>query len=1616
MSLARFAGILFLLFALGPFMPGFYAHAQRGRITKPATSSVMDPNADGFVSKTAAGFSNDGYYVDEFEIRMFGIPKLTGDVAGDNIGKSCGITDLIPDRDGFSVYAVRDVGNNLIFRFRVGDDNPSVEAWTILLDTDGLFGSSDPNATNDNPGFEVDITLIKNPQAGVFVYDIDGNSGCPAPFLSYNLATNFQIAIADEVSCGDPDYFYDIFVPFAPIANYFNISETSGVRFAAVTNVSATCALSGKIADISGVDYDEYRSCVPCAFTALVDNQCPTAIADLCETCAGFEKEKVNKPTIDLPVRAGQTVISGTSDPDIFIVVEVYERIGGTDTAPIWSTTPRETKSGYAVGTVWSLTLTNPLIAFDRIVARALRTENSVPCGANGGNLASVSVTVVQPNTPPAAVSQSVTVVEDVPRIITLSGTDPEGDALLYSLVTSPSHGSLTGTPPNVTYTPASNFFGNDSFTFQVSDGIYQSALPGVVTITVTPVNDAPIAQSQTLSTTEDTPRNIVLTAADVDGDALTYVIVTGPSSGLISGTPPTITYTPNAHFNGTDQFTFRVNDGTVNSNLASVSITVTSVPDPPVAFNQNVSTSEDVSLSIALAGSDPDGDALTYQVTGNPTNGILGGTAPNLTYIPNANYFGPDNFTFTVSDGSNVSNTATVAVTVLAVNDPPIANNQSATYDLNTLKVLTLAGTDVDGDPISFSILENPDNGTLGGVAPNVTYMPDLNYNGDDQFTFVVSDGTLTSAPGTVSLFFNPGVNVAPIAGNQSVVLNEDANTTIVLAATDANGDNLTFLIVNAPTHGTLGSLNGANVVYTPAPNYFGPDNFTFKANDGTFDSNEATVSITVVGTSDAPQAISQVVSTAEDTPKALVLTASDPDNDALTYEIIDIPVFGSLTGAPPNVTYTPQAHYYGSDNFTFRVNDGTSNSNTATVAINVAAVGDRPVGNSRSDITTLEEVAVTFVLTGSDADGDPITFAIITPPAHGTLQLVDATVTYTPNPDFFGQDSFQFVVNDGTSDSDPTSVVITVIGVDDPPSAIDQSVITQEDVAIDILLGATDPDNDPLSFAISEAPLHGTLSGSGPNVTYTPAANYSGTDRFRFTAADANTTSNVATVSVTIAPQNDAPVISVPLVFYTKEDSTLRVCLSVVDAEGESISYLEATNLSGGGTMQRESAPFDFCYQFTPIPNFFGDTDWQMAVSDASDLESAVAIKIVVLPVNDTLTIPEQRFVTKQDSAIDICIDITDVEDDPATLTQAASVFDLGSLLNESLADLCARYQPPSGFYGQDRIEVTICETVDEAVCATREVIIDVFPREDLPPEFFDDDDDDDNGDGTGTRIDTLFLQTDEDVALPFCVEVRDPNGEAVTFAGATNLSGGGVLTLEGGAFCFEYVPALNFFGTAVAQISFCDEPDPLQCGTLTVVIEVRPVNDPPTARADTLFAIRYTEEQINVLSNDFDVDGDPLKVTQVASPQSGIYDWSAEGQVTYRSDRYFRGNESIQYQVCDNAVPEMCATQTLVLVVDDLPLKPYEAFSPNGDGTNDYWRIEGIDFYANNRVRIFDRYNNLVFELEGYNNEEKVWRGDSNYGLSSASLKEGTFFYSIELEQGSKPIKGFVVLKRE
>jgi hypothetical protein len=348
-----------------------------------------------------------------------------------------------------------------------------------------------------------------------------------------------------------------------------------------------------------------------------------------------------------------------------------------------------------------------------------------------------------------------------------------------------------------------------------------------------------------------------------------------------------------------------------------------------------------------------------------------LSGTAPSLTYTPASNYNGADSFTFKANDGKADSNTATVSITVTAVNDPPTISNiiDTATNEDTPTGAISFTVGDVETAPGSLTVGGSSSNTSLvpnanivfGGSGGNrtVTITPAPNQNGTTMITVSVSDGTATTSD-TFVLTVN-AVNDAPIANPQSVTTNEDTAEPITLTASDVEGDALTFIVVASPAHGTL-SGSAPNVTYTPAANYNGADSFTFKANDGTADSNIATVSITVTPVNDPPVANPQSIATT--TAVNITLTGSDIETPAagLTYTITVPPAHGTLSGTVPNLTYTPAAGFHGADSFNFTVTDTgdgaspplTSPEATVSISSNGPEIAvEQPAGNDLTDGT---------------------------------------------------------------------------------------------------------------------------------------------------------------------------------------------------------------------------------------------------------------------------------------------------------------------------------------------------------------------------------------------------------------------------------------------------------------------------------------------------------------------------------------------------------------------------------------------------------------------------------------------------------------------------------------
>lgn len=725
------------------------------------------------------------------------------------------------------------------------------------------------------------------------------------------------------------------------------------------------------------------------------------------------------KPVNDAPTADAQSV---TTDEDAAVAVVLSG--GDIDGDAVTFTVVNGPAHGSLTGSAPNLTYT-PAANYSGEDSLTFRTSDGQ---ANSGT-ATVSITVRPINDPPQVGDQTASTREDVQLKLDLSAFDPDGDPLTWEIVTEPSHGLLSGTPPSVTYTPAANYHGADSLQYRVSDGMAQSPV-ATVSITVSSENDVPFAHSQNVRTPEDTSLPIELTGADVEGDPLSFELVTPPAHGELLGSPPNMLYVPASDYSGPDFFSFRVHDGTDYSPPGAININATQVNDGPRANAQSVTTAEDTAKAITLTGSDPDGDALTYEVTESPTHGVLSGSAPSLTYTPNANFHGTDALLFRVNDGTSNSGAVAVGITVTPVNDAPSAFAQTVFTTEDTAQAFTLTGFDVEGDPLTFQIAGAPAHGSLSGTAPDLTYTPSANYSGEDSFTFRVSDGSAESAPATVTINIS-AMNDAPSAKSQSVATPEDTLKSITLIAVDPEGAPLTYEIVSPPAHGNLS--DAASIVrYVPFANYHGPDSFTFRVNDGTFWSNVATVDITVTPVNDAPVANAHSVTTAEDTARSITLTGSDPEGQALTYQIEAAPTRGTLTGTAPNLTYTPNPNTNGSDSFTFRVSDGTAQSPPATVSINVTPVNDPPVAvNDTASTPKNTAVEINVRANDSDPEAGGLTVSAVTTSTGGTTAiLANGNVRFTPKKNLTGTFSFNYTIRDSGGLTATAQVTVTITG----------------------------------------------------------------------------------------------------------------------------------------------------------------------------------------------------------------------------------------------------------------------------------------------------------------------------------------------------------------------------------------------------------------------------------------------------------------------------------------------------------------------------------------------------------------------------------------------------------
>lgn len=458
------------------------------------------------------------------------------------------------------------------------------------------------------------------------------------------------------------------------------------------------------------------------------------------------------------------------------------------------------------------------------------------------------------------------------------------------------------------------------------------------------------------------------------------------------------------------------------------------------------------------------------------------------------------------------------------AVNNAPVAS--STTF--NTANDSSIAGqllaTDADGDSLTYQLVAGPSGGTVS-VAANggFAYDPRADFSGSDSFSFRANDGTADSNIATITVNVAAPDNQAPVASNTTFNTANDSNVSGQLLAADGDGDTLTYRLITGPTGGTVSVATNGGFAYDPRADFSGQDSFTFRANDGTADSNTGTVTINVAAANQAPVAENQSITTDFQTQASGMLVASDGDNDALTYRLFSQSDNGTaVVNAGGSFTYDPDTGFSGTDSFTFRVNDGAADSNTATVTVTVNPAGNQTPTATDASFSTPADTPLDATVSGTDPDGDTLMFAQASPPSNGMLTFnSDGSFTYTPTGGFTGIDSFTFTANDGTATSDPATVMIDVGNA--APIADDQEFTGNEDELLTATILASDSNaGDTLTFMTMSQPASGELRSfnmATGEFTYLPARDFVGEDSFIVQVSDGRGGTDTATITLTIA-----------------------------------------------------------------------------------------------------------------------------------------------------------------------------------------------------------------------------------------------------------------------------------------------------------------------------------------------------------------------------------------------------------------------------------------------------------------------------------------------------------------
>ena len=804
-----------------------------------------------------------------------------------------------------------------------------------------------------------------------------------------------------------------------------------------------------------------------------------------------------------------------------------------------------------------------------------LLTSFNALAGAGGGG-------VGPPPPPPKPTLNNVaaTINEDTNKYLN-PGINGQGRGITGRRINSqPANGSASWSGNNLYFKPKANWCGRTTFRYSVATSAGWSSTR-TATMTVRCVVDKPWVGNKNGTVQEDS--SITLSPGiSLDGGTISArYIDTQPRNGSVHWSGNRLIYTPKGNYCGSDSFRYSLRTQAGKSNVATSSITVACVVDIPIVGDVSGSLDEDTS-KILSPSIFTDGAPITkYIIKAAALRGTATWNGNSLKYVPRENFCGTDTFTYQIQTSGGLSNAGTASLTVNCIVDKPTIDDVVAEFNEDTPYTFNPTIW-TDGAAITQRTVDQaPSNGSLVWVGNNIKYTPNSNYCGSDTFKYSVSTSAGKSDLGNGHVTVKCVIDKPIIsAENGSVVEDNSLSLTPTLAID--GGFISQYNIEENPSNGSTRWDNGS-LVYTPNANYCGSDTFTYSITTQGGKSNVARSNISVSCVDDVPTLGNVNITLNEDSSKR-VSPSIWTDNLAITAKVIDQhPAHGTASWDGNQVKYTPNANYCGADSFNYSITTRAGTSEVRNATVNVTCVIDKPVVSNKV-ISTLEDTPITFT-PSVNSDGANITGRNIgAAPSNGNASIVGGSIKYTPNLNWCGTDTFTYRVSNSAGWSKPASFTVNVTCVDDVPTLSDVSLSVTEDTPKTVTPTMWSDGLAITQFMIDGQAKHGNVIWSSSKLTYSPDANYCGTDSFTYSIKTSAGTSQVKTGSVNVACVVDAAVLG--NVNGTLDEDSSITKTPTVSLDGGTITKRDITKSATNGIATWESGKI----KYVPNANFCG------------------------------------------------------------------------------------------------------------------------------------------------------------------------------------------------------------------------------------------------------------------------------------------------------------------------------------------------------------------------------------------------------------------------------------------